>query len=401
NQTFTVEVKATSSDGSSEAKNVAIKLTNKAPDINSIEDKNITFNEMEDFQVSVSGVDADGDTLTASVDILSPQGQAYALDQEYNFWSASNTYYYNAHKESEKWIRERWGSSLRWYYIVISDNYAQLYRWSGAKGKLTGRLMGTFPVSYYNNPGLFINVPTPEDSSSSAILEETDRKNIFDLSLMLAESPIVVIPTVTDGFAESSEPFVVQVGNTAPSIALSEDSVTLVDDKTRVLAPITDDEGDSFDVDFNVVSCDQQVSDLEKKYGTIKWASAVLNATIKKTALLKPFKNAFVYLFAKGSKKGYYFLLNDKLYLYNGTKKKPSLLGKVCSHYYSSKNNKAIVQANVAKGESEIDVDYDSDKGEIVFSRNGAPDDKVYKVSMRVTDSMGISDAEEISVSTR
>jgi hypothetical protein len=84
-------------------------------------------------------------TYSARVDSL-----VYLLKSTLGLYSNGN-YYTNAYHGGEQWVQ---GTGGAWYYILPSGAF---YKWSGAKGQLTGTLVAQLDPSYNANPSLLVN----------------------------------------------------------------------------------------------------------------------------------------------------------------------------------------------------------------------------------------------------
>ncbi len=115
---------------------------NKPPVINTIGDRTMRVNTR--LSLTLSASDPNGDALTYSATVKS---QAYALDQQYNFYYAG-TYYTNHWGRQEKWFLGSGG----WYFIEPDGD---LWRVGNTNSSTT--YMTRLPTAYYANPSKLTN----------------------------------------------------------------------------------------------------------------------------------------------------------------------------------------------------------------------------------------------------
>src|SRR5262249_19896851 len=104
--------------------------------------------------VSLNATDPDNDPLSFSAQTLS---QAYYLDQQLGL--VSGGLFYNWGGAQDKWFQ---GGGGAWYYMLPDGRF---YHWSGTG--LTGALVATLDVAYYNDPARLYNA-VPEAVNATA-----------------------------------------------------------------------------------------------------------------------------------------------------------------------------------------------------------------------------------------
>ena len=172
------------------------------------------------IDVNLSAIDADGQTLTYSVEVVTdPAAQlAYDLDQQLGIEDSArlveNDYFLNYRGLNERYLTS---SNSQWFYI-LSDG--SLYQWGGSIAEST--FIAKLDSRYYQDPSLLLNaqLPTaPEVSvsiigSTLTITPPVDFLGLFEVTV-----------SVSDGHRSGSRTFLVDVNDSKSSSTTFLDAV--------------------------------------------------------------------------------------------------------------------------------------------------------------------------------
>jgi Bacterial Ig domain len=153
--TFTVE--ATVSDGTASAtRTFTVTVTNTAPVLAAIADQAIAGTQTL-VTLTLAASDADGDAVSFSARILTPDAAAYQLDQKLGLAQYSGSYYTNMWGAQEKWLV---GANGLWYGLLPDG---KLYRWTGSFTTTVqpANLVAALDPLFYSEPRLLWDAKPP------------------------------------------------------------------------------------------------------------------------------------------------------------------------------------------------------------------------------------------------
>jgi subtilisin family serine protease len=153
--TFTVQ--ATASDGALTAtRTFHVTVTNSAPQPAAVAPQTMAPGQTS-LTVALSATDADGDVVTFSAAALTPDAQAYQLDQQLHLAQYQGSYYTNTWGIGDKWLV---GANNVWYGLLPDG---RLYRWAGtlAQTLQPANLVATLNPIFYTEPRLLWDAQPP------------------------------------------------------------------------------------------------------------------------------------------------------------------------------------------------------------------------------------------------
>jgi len=219
------------------SKTIKISVTNFAP-VLSISDQ--TISHMQDtLTLTLPAADADGEavTYTASIDAGDPLASlAYQIDQQLGLY-LNGSYGEDWAGLGEKWMQS---ASQTPYYIVPSG---QLYRWEGSTDDSV--LVATFDSSYHADPTLLHDAQTPvAGSSGDSAVTVTGNDILIDPQTGFTGSLSISV-TATDGLTSIDQTFLVNVTNSAPALAVSDQVISHTQDMLTLTLPAADADGET------------------------------------------------------------------------------------------------------------------------------------------------------------
>ena len=206
----TFGVNVTVSDGlESATESFNVSVTNSAPTLDAIADQQTTF-AAGPLEIILASSDADGDTVTYSVEIgADPVAElVYELDQQYGFHDrpglAEEDYYRDFRGQGEAYFLGTDSSGqTRWYFILPDGS---LYRQSYVEFN-DSELVATLNASYNANPDNLINAGLAPVAATATLFGSTLVIQPFDEVVGTFEVSV----TASDGYTTSSETFNVVV----------------------------------------------------------------------------------------------------------------------------------------------------------------------------------------------
>jgi hypothetical protein len=120
--TFSVQVSVT--DGkASDTKTFTVTVTNSAVTLGIIAPQTMATGQTS-VNIAIPAADGDGDALSFQASALTPDAQAYQLNQQLQFKPTNATYYQNLYGLNEKWLT----SKNNLWYALLPDG--RIYRWN-------------------------------------------------------------------------------------------------------------------------------------------------------------------------------------------------------------------------------------------------------------------------------
>lgn len=153
----TFSVQASVSDGkASDTKTFNVTVTNNAVTLGAIASQTMAKNQTS-LQVAMPAADADGDVLSFQAVALTPDAQAYQLNQQLAFMPTNATYYQNLYGFQEKWLT----SKNNLWYALLPDG--RIYRWNLtiAQTMSAANFVATVDPKIYAEPRLLWNAAPP------------------------------------------------------------------------------------------------------------------------------------------------------------------------------------------------------------------------------------------------
>ena len=161
-----VFVVVTASDATLTAQRTyVVGVTDNPPALAAINDQNIAAGQQGFVNVPIS--DPDGDPVTWSTQILSPQQDAYAVVQQLRIVYSGN-WYQNLNGMNEKWFYSYAFGGIA--VCILPDGSIRRYDAGGAAAMLSdASFLGRVDPSYYTNPLALVSVPAPASNVPPAI----------------------------------------------------------------------------------------------------------------------------------------------------------------------------------------------------------------------------------------
>lgn len=186
-----IHLAITVSDGSeTDSKEFNVSVVNNAPDLGDIPNK-VRKTDDGPFSVTLNASDEDDDALTLTATVEAESQLAYNLDSIHNFYF-QRSFYYDFRGGEEKYFRGNQG----WYLILPSG---KLYLWTGSS-EPTGTLLGTLDRSYYENPYLLFDVPSPTSGALPAtvsisgntltVIPDADFSGVFAVNVLATDGSL-------------------------------------------------------------------------------------------------------------------------------------------------------------------------------------------------------------------
>ncbi len=309
--TYYVKVGAT--DGISTAfRSFKVTVTNAAPTLQPI--ANITDHHRNfPKNVTLSGSDADGDTLTYGAKAYdSFSYHVFQLDQSLGLFQGSSNYDYNKRGQKEKYLK---GKNNLIYYILPDGRF---FRFNGTATTLSGVFIEKLPVAYYTNPALLWNAQpkllTGYVSVSGNVVTISPPATFL--------GTFTVEASVTDGAATAKQVFTVTVTNKPPFWNSTIGTVTAHHSDFPQTRTLDGSDPDAADLGFLTYSAtayerySYRARQLDLQYGLTSTGNYSFN---KRGHQEK-------YIFGAGNKT-FYILPNGQFFLYTGTATGTTLVG--------------------------------------------------------------------------
>jgi len=206
-------VQVTVSDGSlSDSEMFEVSVTNSAPVLSAIGNQTIASSQTT-LAISLDAVDADGDALAYSAELLSvdPLAQsAYDLDQELGLYQWEGSYWTDLRGAGEKYLASYTNGVESPCFILPNG---ELYRWGGSIASST--LVATLSSDYYNDPTLLHEAqsPTPTTISAGSVSVSLAGNTLHITRSTGYTDDFFIQVSVSDGDDVSSEAFRVSVSS--------------------------------------------------------------------------------------------------------------------------------------------------------------------------------------------
>jgi hypothetical protein len=203
-----VYVVITASDGSTTTQRTyVVNVTDNAPTVAAIPDQSISAGQSEAVNVSTS--DVDGDPVTWSTQILTPQQDAYALVQRLQIVFSGN-WYLNLHGMNEKWFYSYAEGGIE--VCILPDGSIRRYDPTNpVQGTLSdANFLGRVDPSYYTNPIALVSVAPPPTNTPPAIYSVSGSQLTITPNSGFLGTFYVEI-TASDGVLSSKKTFAVTV----------------------------------------------------------------------------------------------------------------------------------------------------------------------------------------------
>jgi hypothetical protein len=180
---------------------------------------------------------------------------AYELDQQLGLRFTGN-YSTNWLGAGEKWML---GNNSQWYFITPAG---ALHRWNGKTGTpaQAGTLVSTLDGSFHADPRLLhdaVQPPAQVSITGNQLTITTAKGFVGDFTIEVSTS---------DGFASTTQAFVVQVINTAPTLDLADQHIQSGAPTTLTL-PATDADGDTITYTARIASPAARAYELDQQLG--------------------------------------------------------------------------------------------------------------------------------------
>ena len=307
---FLVDV--TASDGAARAtSSFSVTVTNHAPVLDVAD---VTMSHTRDtLALALPATDADGDAVTYTASVAPWGEEAYALKQRLGIASYASRFD-NWGGRGEKWLT---GQSGAWFTLLADG---RLYRYGGG-------LEGQLDAGFYANPQLLVD-------AQPALAP--------DVTVTVLGNQLVIDPAAgytgkfqvrlaaSDGLVETRKSFSVNVTNSAPALAIADQTMPHTQDALVLTLPATDADGDIITYTAAVKSGDATAWNLKQRLGLSSYASRFDNCSGRGEKWTLDTRGGW-----------YYLTSNGNLYNYAGGR----LEGTVDAGYYANPQSLIGVQA--------------------------------------------------------
>jgi subtilisin family serine protease len=291
-------------------------VVNNAPVLDSIADQTMSHST-DSIDVNLSATDADGQTLTYSIKVMTdPVAQiAYYLDQQNGIEAYADSIE-NNYWQNYRGLNERY---LVGYFILPNG---ELYRWGGSIEAST--MIATLDSRYYNDPTLLSDALAPDMANVTTSLSGTT------LTIDLADGYVgtfQISVSVSDGYDTAVQTFSVTVTNNTPTLSpIADQTMSHNTDTIAIALPGSDADGDllSYTVEISGDALSQLAYNLDQQYGIEAFAGSVENNYWQNCRGLNE-----RYLV------GFYILPNGELYRWGGSIEASTLVTTLDSSYYN------------------------------------------------------------------
>ena len=212
---------------------------NHAPTLEGIDDISASLQESI-ITVPVTAADLDGDTLTLDAEVLTtdPVAQVAAdLNDAHNF-GPGRSEGYNYRGQNEKYF---FGDGAQWFYILPEG---AVHRFNGNLS--TSPFVGQLDASYHADLNSIYTAEEPNLTPPNISLTWSGTDLLITRNDSSAQ-PFDIQVTATDGRAEATTSFYVDIVNHAPTIAEIDDVVAShLQDVITVSVDIADADGDAY-----------------------------------------------------------------------------------------------------------------------------------------------------------
>lgn len=315
----TFEVQITAFDGAASSNQTFfVTVTNQSPQFTPFDD--LTVNHGATFDLPISVTDPEGLTLEITTSVSDLADDAYTLDQVYDFYLLNGgEFFLDARGSQEKYIRGVGGST--WFFILPNG---QLYDFDGT-GLTDSTFIGTFPVTYYNNPALFVDIVVPAGLVPAvATVNGTNLNIATDYNFT---GTLKVDVEAFDGADTSVDSFFITAVNTAPVFTQTETVIMASTELSRDVTLVAiDNELDPLTFSANVSS----------ESGLAASLDAVHDFSLNPAGFLEDGRGAGErYIRGTQGTTWYYVLPNGELYQFVSTLENSILLASFSQSYYN------------------------------------------------------------------
>lgn len=259
----TAVVEVSVSDGFVSATELfTVEVTNDAPSIEPISDVVFPVSQSS-TTVSVVAADSDGHEVTLNADAVienTVEAEAYALDQQYNFFPAASEGY-NYRGLGEKYF---YGNGSQWFYILADG---EVYQWGGSVA--ASNQVGQLDSSYFDDLSLIFNA----NPASSISVDVTLAWLGNDLTITPNDGSLTaftVVVSASDPFVSTTSSFEVSMVNQTPTITdIADQSIAHTQDAIVIDVVASDADGQSLTLNAEAMIRDaagQQAYDLQQQY---------------------------------------------------------------------------------------------------------------------------------------
>ncbi|MCX5677294.1 MAG: C2 family cysteine protease [Planctomycetota bacterium] len=302
---FLVDVTAT--NGAAQATgSFAVTVTNAAPVLDIIDQA--MSHRQDRLVLSLPATDPGGDTVQYTASARPCGLEAYELKARLDL-----VRYINWGGSGQKWLQSRSGA----WFLLAADGKVRRFT--------SGQVEGQVGAEYYANPQLLIDAQAPAP---------------LDVSVAVAGNQLIIDPadgyagkfqvsvTASDGLVQVQDAFIVTVANTAPVLALANQTLPHTQDALTLTLPATDADGDAVTYTASVSTGGALAQELRGRLGLTSYASQYNNCSGRGEK----------WLLGTG---GWFYMLSDgKVYRSNG-----QLEGQVDTEYYADPQRLFQVQA--------------------------------------------------------
>ncbi|MCB0323093.1 MAG: S8 family serine peptidase [Bdellovibrionales bacterium] len=234
---------------------IQVTVANRPPTLSPIADRAIA--RANALQVTLSGSDPDGDTLSYSATAMTVHHIAYELDSELQLYFTGNSYF-NFLGGNETYVRS--AANTKWYFITPAGGLYEQRSTLAASVKVA-----QLDANFYANPSALYNAPLPADTTPPAATTLVGQS----LTVVPADDFVgnfYVSASVTDGTTVARQRFLVTVNNQAPVIAPIQDlSVPLSAGSAQASVVATDADGDQLQYSAKITTVEMTAYALDQE----------------------------------------------------------------------------------------------------------------------------------------
>jgi hypothetical protein len=274
---FLVDVTAT--NGAAQATgSFAVTVTNAAPAID-IADQAMSHRQ-DCLVLSLPAADPDGDTVQYTASARPCGLEAYELKTRLNLVRCINW-----GGGGQKWLQNASGA---WFLLAADGKVRRV---------TNGQVEGQVGAEYYANPQLLIDAQAPAP---------------LDVSVTVAGNQLIIDPadgyvgkfqmsvTASDSLAQARDAFTVTVANTAPVLALANQTLPHTQDTLTLTLPATDADGDIITYTATARSGDAGAYELRQRLGLAAYVSQYDNCSGRGEKWLRDTRGGWLVLLPDG-----------------------------------------------------------------------------------------------------
>jgi hypothetical protein len=260
----------------------AVTVTNNAPVLD-IADQAMSHTQ-DTLTLVLPATDADGDAVGYSVSVQPWGSAAYELKMRLDLTSYVSRFD-NWAGRGEKWLQNRSGT----WFVLETDG--RLHR------NDSGRVEGQVDAAYVANPQLLIDAQ-PADPPDVALSVAGNQLIIDPAAGYVGKFQVTV--TASDGLAQMQNAFAVSVTNTAPVLALADQTVPHTQDTLTLVLPATDADGDAVTYSAAVRTGDAAAYELRQRLGLASYAAQYDNCSGRGEKWFQDSRGGWYYLMPDG-----------------------------------------------------------------------------------------------------